>query len=271
MKLSIITINFNNADGLRKTIESIVNQTFTDYEYIVIDGGSTDGSVDIIRQYADRISFWISEPDSGIYNAMNKGIKAAKGEYCLFMNSGDTIYSNSVLHKVFELEFTSDIITGNMLKQFPNRKTYLDKGAGFSVQKNRRQLTLLDFYKGGNLNHQATFIKRSLFEKYGLYDERWKIASDWKFFMQSIAISGETIQYIDLTVSRFDMTGISSENPSIFNSERTAILNEIFPKSILYDYNELIKFKNSLVYLMICFFQMAVNKIINKIKKLIKL
>ena len=89
MKLSVITINFNNRDGLRKTIESVVNQTYNDFEYIIIDGGSTDGSVDVIKEYADRIDYWVSEPDKGIYNAMNKGIDVAKGEYCIFMNSGD--------------------------------------------------------------------------------------------------------------------------------------------------------------------------------------
>jgi len=84
MKLSIITVNLNNAAGLQKTIESVITQTFTDYEYIIIDGGSTDGSVDVIKQHADKITYWVSEPDKGIYNAMNKGILQAKGEYCLF-------------------------------------------------------------------------------------------------------------------------------------------------------------------------------------------
>ena len=101
MKFSIITINYNNCEGLRRTIESVVNQTCHDFEYIIIDGGSTDGSVDVIKQYADQIDYWVSEPDKGIYNAMNKGVAVAKGEYCLFLNSGDSLHNNSALAKVF--------------------------------------------------------------------------------------------------------------------------------------------------------------------------
>ena len=90
MRLSIITINYNNREGLRKTIESVVNQTYRNFEYIIIDGGSTDGSVEVVKEYADRISYWVSEPDNGIYNAMNKGVLAANGKYIQFLNSGDT-------------------------------------------------------------------------------------------------------------------------------------------------------------------------------------
>ena len=102
-KLSIITVNLNKAKGLQKTIESVIFQTFTDYEYIIIDGGSTDGSKQIIEQYADKITYWVSEPDSGIYNGMNKGIKVAKGEYCLFLNSEDYLLSNEILQNVRNL------------------------------------------------------------------------------------------------------------------------------------------------------------------------
>ena len=83
MKLSVITINYNNRDGLKKTIESVVNQTYKDFEYIIIDGGSTDGSVEVLKEYSDKIDYWVSEPDKGIYNAMNKGIDIAKGEYVM--------------------------------------------------------------------------------------------------------------------------------------------------------------------------------------------
>ncbi len=89
MKLSIITINKNNAYGLRKTIQSVINQTYSNIEYIIIDGASTDGSIDVIKKFEDKIDWWASEPDTGIYNAMNKGIKIATGDYCQFLNSGD--------------------------------------------------------------------------------------------------------------------------------------------------------------------------------------
>jgi len=112
-KLSIITVNLNNAEGLRKTIESVVSQTYTDYEYIIIDGGSTDGCVEIIKQYEDKITYWVSEPDKGIYNAMNKGILKAKGEYCQFLNSGDWLIKESILHDIFSILPIADIIYGN--------------------------------------------------------------------------------------------------------------------------------------------------------------
>ena len=99
-KYSIITINYNNADGLRRTIESVVSQTFDDYEYVIIDGGSTDGSVDVIKEYENKISYWVSEKDGGIYNAMNKGVKASNGEYLIFMNSGDVFYRDKVLEDI---------------------------------------------------------------------------------------------------------------------------------------------------------------------------
>src|SRR4051812_22804100 len=99
-RLSIITINYNNVSGLRKTVESVVNQTSQDFEYIVIDGGSTDGSVDVLKQYAKKIKYWISEPDKGIYNAQNKGILKATGEYCHFINSGDYLVKNDVIEKM---------------------------------------------------------------------------------------------------------------------------------------------------------------------------
>ena len=103
MKLSVITINYNNKEGLKKTIESVVSQIYQDFEYIVVDGGSTDGSIDIIREYDKHIDFWISEPDRGIYNAMNKGIKFSHGEFCLFLNSGDCLLSSTSISQVFPL------------------------------------------------------------------------------------------------------------------------------------------------------------------------
>lgn len=114
MKLSIITINLNNKNGLSETISSVIAQTFTDYEYIIIDGQSTDGSLEVIKQNANHINQWISENDHGIYNAMNKGLNLAKGEYCLFLNSGDSLYDSDVLQVLFSQSFTEDIISGGI-------------------------------------------------------------------------------------------------------------------------------------------------------------
>jgi glycosyltransferase involved in cell wall biosynthesis len=167
-KLFIITINYNNASGLRKTIESVVNQTSLEFEYIVIDGALTDGSVGIIKEYKEKITFWVSEPDTGIYNAMNKGINAAKGTYCQFLNSGDTLVEPVVTERMlFNLPDTS-IVIGNMLKKLTSGKILRDKGIG------NKKPTFLTFYTG-TLNHSSAYIKRSLFEKYGCYDEKLKV------------------------------------------------------------------------------------------------
>src|SRR5665648_699382 len=115
MKLSIITINLNNAIGLQKTIESILSQIYTEFELLVIDGGSTEDDILIIKKYAKRIKYWISETDKGIYHAMNKGIKQAHGEYCFFLNSGDYFLNENVLKKVFSNEFNEDVVFGNLL------------------------------------------------------------------------------------------------------------------------------------------------------------
>lgn len=114
MKLSIITINYDNKEGLLKTILSVVNQINHDYEYIIIDGGSNDGSVDIIKDYADKIDYWVSSKDKGIYNAMNKGIDVAKGEYCIFMNSGDTFYDSNTLKLCIPCLDGTDVLAGDV-------------------------------------------------------------------------------------------------------------------------------------------------------------
>ena len=121
-KLSIITVNKNNAEGLRKTIESVVCQTFKDFEYIVIDGASTDESVAVIETYLANVTYWVSKPDRGIYEAINKGIKVAVGEYCLFLNSGDYLSSDSILEKAFSYGFFEDIVYGDVI--FENHLKY---------------------------------------------------------------------------------------------------------------------------------------------------
>ena len=110
MKLSIVTINLNNVAGLHETIISVLNQSSADLEYIIIDGGSTDGSAELIKEYSDRIYYWVSEPDSGIYNAMNKGIRKASGEYLLFLNSGDALASDNIVEEVFRADHNEEIL-----------------------------------------------------------------------------------------------------------------------------------------------------------------
>lgn len=237
MKLSIITINRNNAAGLEKTMLSVASQTYKEFEYIVIDGASTDDSVEVIKrlapQFGERLK-WISEPDKGIYNAMNKGIRMATGEYIQILNSADCLAANNVVERMLaELERQNNlsIIYGNMIKCFPDGHKLTDKC--FAGKK----ITMLGMFTG-TLNHNPAYICRDLFEKYGYYDENLKIVSDWKWYLQAIILGGENPKYVDLDVTLFDMTGISenAESKENIKHERKSVLDELVPQSFLTDY-----------------------------------
>ena len=221
-KLSVITINFNNRNGLRKTIESVVNQTCKDFEYIVIDGGSTDGSVDVIKEYAGSIDYWVSERDRGCYHAMNKGAKIAQGEYVIFMNSGDGFYTNDVIDAFVKENPTEDVLCGDM---------FLSLGC---VNYVPTELTFRYFYEG-NLPHQACFIKTSLQKKYP-YNENLKIVSDYEFFLRILILENGTFRKINHIISFFDFNGISSENTGLHLREREAVQQSMFPSRVLEDY-----------------------------------
>lgn len=237
MILSIITINRNNATGLEKTMRSVLSQSKTDFEYVVVDGASTDNSVEVIQrlagEFGNRLK-WISEPDKGIYNAMNKGIRMASGDYLEFLNSGDSLVEDNVLEKVcvaLEQKRYPPILYGNMLKDIPRGKVIRDRSF-FG-----KDITFLGFYIG-TLNHSSSFIRRDLFNKYGFYDESLKIVSDWKWFMQSIVFGGERPCYADMDVSLFDMTGISETNKVLIAEERNYVLDQFLPTAILADYKK---------------------------------
>ena len=237
MILSVITINRNNAAGLEKTMQSVLSQTRSDYEYVVVDGASTDGSVAVIDRLAPAFGArlkWISEPDQGIYNAMNKGIRMAAGEYIQILNSGDSLVSPDVADKMYaalEKEGHPSILYGNMLKDFPDGHVHRDKGfAG-------EDITLLGMYIG-TLNHSPAYIRRSLFDKYGPYDESLKIDSDWKWYLQAIIFGEEKPVYADIDVTLFDMTGISETNTALTKAERKQVLKELVPPNVLADYDE---------------------------------
>ena len=235
MKLTIITINRNNAAGLRKTMQSIVSQTCSDFEYLVVDGASTDESVEVIKGYSPSLSNrmkWKSESDNGIYNAMNKGIDLASGEYIQFLNSGDCLASNVVverLYKALEENGSPSILYGNMLKDMPDGR--IVKDLCFAGQ----DITMLGFYTG-TLNHSPALIRRDLFDKYGLYDESLKIVSDWKWYLKSIILGDEKPVYTDIDVTLFDMTGISETNLELRDKEKSLELSRMIPATILADY-----------------------------------
>ena len=234
--LTIITINRNNAVGLEKTMKSVLSQTCKAFEYVVVDGASTDNSVEVIRrcaeEFGDRIQ-WISEPDKGIYSAMNKGIRMATGEYLEFLNSGDCLVDDEVVSKMYaalEEKGHPSILYGNMLKDMPNGRIMGDKC--FAGEK----ITLLGMYHGC-LNHSPAYIQRRLFTKYGEYDESLRICSDWKWYVNAIVLGAEEPCYVDLDVTLFDMTGISETNKGLMDSERSLLLKQMIPSGILADYD----------------------------------
>lgn len=226
MKLSIITINLNNKQGLQQTLESVAKQTYTDYELIVIDGNSTDGSTDIIKENESTIAYWVSEPDKGIYNAMNKGIKQAKGDYLHFLNSGDSYTSETILSDIFNGNKDCSFICGNFITEnkgiLKKEEPYKDFDWRFSLYR----------IYSGDLCHQAFFIKADNFEKYGLYDERLKITADWKLFFDAIGIHREDVIYKDIDIVFYNMEGLSSIiGGKTIRAERELVTRELLPQS----------------------------------------
>lgn len=227
MIISIVTINFNNKEGLEKTIESVIRQTYNNIEFIVIDGGSNDGSKDIIEKYKDNISYWVSEPDKGIYHAMNKGIRVAQGEYLYFLNSGDYFTSDEVLSQIWVENRSEAFVCGNLIWDKKDRK---ERDAGY---KTRDWLfSLYDIYSGF-LSHQAFFIRRDMFDKYGHYDERFKIMSDWKLFFIAIGIHSEKVIYADVDIAVYDTEGFSSKigGKAILEEKRQIAQEELSPQT----------------------------------------
>ena len=290
IKLSIITINYNNAEGLRKTLASVAAQTYPNIEHIIVDGGSTDGFVDVIREYADEQAMrlqgyeairqennkantlpnrpiaqspnrppkhvlWISEPDKGIYNAMNKGIEIALGkrvvnddhssspianspspiaytEYIQILNSGDLLASEDVTYKMVcqlnQYDESVGILYGNMIKVNAVGKV-IDK-SGYT------EYSLRQFYRS-TLNHDCAYIRKDLFEEYGLYDENLKIVSDWKWYLQAIGLGRVKPEYVDIDVTIFDDGGISETQLDKRYAERRQVLEELLPPAVLWDYD----------------------------------
>ena len=276
MKLSIITITYNNAEGLYRTIQSVQSQTFRDFEHIIVDGGSTDGSAEIIRQYADNEAIrlegykatrqekngkaddlasspnhlitsspmtWISEKDRGVYDAQNKGIRLAQGEYCYFLNAGDTFCNEHVLELIFKhltfnlspLTSTPDILYGNEV---------IVDGAGqcVGIAQGVETPSFVDLYNSC-MKHQASFIRRSLFDKYGMYDADMRICSDFDWFFRVIAFHDDvTLQYKDVNIAYFENTGLSYHSPELCTHERQQILDRYMSKRMQRDYAMLGKY-----------------------------
>jgi glycosyltransferase involved in cell wall biosynthesis len=199
--ISIVTINLNNKTGLEKTVQSVLGQTYPLVEYIIIDGGSEDGSYEYLQSVKESIHYFISEKDSGIYDAMNKGIRKATGDYILFLNSGDYFNSHDSLFNLIGEDPEASIIFGNMFLEIDGKLT---------LKKYDKPLNL-DYFSRDTLPHPSSLIKRDLFDCYGLYDTSYSIVSDWAFFVDTIVSKKISYQYVDTMVSVFNMNGISSQ------------------------------------------------------------
>jgi glycosyltransferase involved in cell wall biosynthesis len=230
-KISVITISYNNKEGLEKTLKSVTSQDYKDFEYIVIDGGSNDGSKEILEKYSDKINYWVSEPDKGIYNAMNKGIEAAKGEYLLFLNSGDELFSNTIIAEILPELDGADIISGDLNIVEADGRSWVNRNPEIIRFRVLCQYTIL---------HPCTFIKKECFEKIGYYDEDLKIVADWKWFLLGLGKYNLTYKKIKEIPTVFYADGISSkkENRKQLMEERKTTLEKEFPMFID-DYKEL--------------------------------
>lgn len=211
MHLSIITINFNNKEGLKKTIPSVVNQKYDNFEYIVIDGASTDGSVKVIEENKDKITYYVSESDKGIYDAMNKGIKQAKGEYCLFLNSGDYFINKNTLSEIFNKHtYSEDLLIG--------RQCYIDSNGKKTKSPYLRISELnMSYFISSTLPHQATFIKKKLLLQCGMYRTDYSIVSDWIFWIEAIIKHKCSIKLLPQYISFMEKGGISNDMSKCYN------------------------------------------------------
>lgn len=233
-KLSIITINYNNKKGLQKTVNSVFEQTSSDYEYIIIDGNSSDGSQEVLKLYNAKIDFWISEQDSGIYNAMNKGIRKASGEHLLFLNSGDTLCNKNIIEDLsVKIINEADIYYGNINAVDNN---------GYKELRLFPEKLNFNFFLEKTITHQAAIIRKSLFDDVFYYNESFKLVSDWEFFICAICKFNKTYEKLNLTITNYGLDGVSSDPiyKNLLLEERKTSLEKHFPL-FLGDYNRLQK------------------------------
>ncbi len=220
MKLSIVTINYNNLEGLKRTYDSVVSQTCQDFEWIIIDGGSADGSKEFIEEHQDKFAYWCSEPDKGVYNAMNKGIVKANGEYLNFMNSGDSFYDEHTLKNVFSQELVADLVYGDWIRVYPDHEEY--KAA---PPKAFYATVFFD-----NVCHQAMFIKSKILKQRG-YDDNMHILADWQRWIE-MSLEGQTFQYIPVIICRFEAVTGLSEKVSEQHSKEMNMVYDSMPAEI---------------------------------------
>jgi glycosyltransferase involved in cell wall biosynthesis len=234
--ISIITINYNNLSGLKKTVESVLSQSYNNFEYIIIDGNSTDGSKEYINDKSANFDYWVCEPDYGIYNAMNKGIKVSNGDYLFFLNSGDYFYSDYVLENISSYLGVADHICGRMFWQ--NNNNTLEE---YHYQKS---IPNFEYFFNYTIPHQVVFSKRALFYDYNFFDEDLRICADWKFLMLTLLKYNCSYVYVNAIVSVRSRGGISNipDNYTLIESEREKVLKQFFSNHF-YSYLDLKKYR----------------------------
>ncbi len=224
-RISIITVTYNAANCLEATIASILNQSYTNIEYIIIDGGSTDGTLEIIKRYASRLTYWISEPDKGLYDAMNKGIKQATGDYLWFMNAGDTIHTTDTIQQLANTLSDKTALPGVIYGE-----TAIVDGNGTFIGMRRlkapEKLTWKDFNKGMLVCHQSFLAKKELAP---LYDLQYKLVADFDWCIQCLKKSDRN-HNTHLILSNFADEGLSSKNRKASLKERYHIMCKYYGK-----------------------------------------
>jgi glycosyltransferase involved in cell wall biosynthesis len=238
-KVSIITVNLNNHEGLVKTFQSVITQDYPDFEYIIIDGDSQDDSGRFLQENSSKIAFWVSEKDQGVYDGMNKAILKAKGSYLLFLNSGDHFSGPSVISTLIKNSSGEDLIFGNIRIQ---------DGENSWIKKYPFKLNFRYFYFE-SLPHPACLISKKLFDRVGLYDTDLRIASDWKFFLLAISKQNATYKYVNEEISTFYFDGLSSQKSNSMKliEERKMTLEKYF-KLYFFTYNLYLKLRGQSMY-----------------------
>ena len=217
MKISIITVSYNAAATIEQTISSVVNQRYKDIEYIIIDGGSTDGTVDIIKKYEDRIVYWVSEPDEGIYDAMNKGCNMSTGDYIQFLGAGDMLVDvDTVANVVKELSDRVDILSTAV--NLVDEGLHIEIHAGNEVVRNK------SLYCGQMIPHPGMFVKKDVMLSH-LFDVNYVSAADYKFFLSCYLDEAIEFKYIDFETVYFGLSGLSGQS-TIGIDEHLKIMKE---------------------------------------------
>lgn len=249
-KISIVTINRNNSIGLRKTIQSVLSQTYSNIEYIIIDGNSSDASVNEIKTVENRLTYWISEPDKGLYNAMNKGLAKATGNYVLFLNSADYFHDDFVIEKLVAAADNADMIYGNLC---------ILKGGKIHVLKSAPIIHYHERYQHNLPPHPAILIRRQLINELGGLDEDYKIIADVVLISKLFASKEHKYKFLDIPITVFDISGISSnpENQEEIYQERRRFIQDEFPEYLI-DFEKIYKERS------------ITERVIDKIKILFK-